>query len=319
MSPLFGKKGKPSTIAVLDIESGSVGSALIELTHKQKPKLLGQERDTLALRGKPSGDALLSEIEKEIERSLVRLSEISSRMKAYRGEGSIDRIAVFLHAPWAGVAIKEGRAHADAHEDTLSRLRGPANVLEVPVTFHAFATTATPVVHGIFNAPQEALVISIGGEVAELSLLQDGLMRGYATVPVGLNTVLRTLEAHSGVSRHEALSMLSLSRSTREHAWAEALAAGVGEITAMLRSGASDLVAGNNRAQQIFVISRDPSADFFARAFTEDEQMHELFAPGTTARAVLPRHASAHLSTYPPRPDVPLLLESLFVDTRFGA
>ena len=318
MSPMFGKKKTPGTIAVLDVESGSVASALVSLSKKENPQLLGQERKLLSPRGPVAASVLLKEIEKEIEHSLGRLSGISARLQEHQGSGEIGRVAVFLHAPWTSVSIGE-RAKADAHDATLSQLRGPSGVLGVPVTFHAFATTTTPIVHGLFGRPAESLVISIGGEVAELSLLKNGGIAGYATVPVGINTVLRTLEAHSGVSRHEAASILSLSRSKRDHAWAEALAAGAAAISRELRSGAGDLLTSGGGAQQIFVISREPNADFFARALTEEESMHDLFAPGSTVRAVLARHAAPYLSVQPIKPDVALMLESLFVDTRFGA
>jgi hypothetical protein len=315
---MFPKKKLPGTIAILDIESGSVGSALVGLRKKDAPALLGQERNALSARGGVAASVLLKEIEREIEKSLGRLSEVSQRLKERKGSGEIERIAVFLHAPWTTVSLGE-RAKGDAHEETLSQLRGATQLLGVPVTFHAFSTTTTPVVHGIFGQPKDALIVSIGGEVAELSLLKNGSIAGYATVPAGINTLLRTLEAHGGVSRHEALSILSLSRASANHAWAEALASGVEKVAQELKSGAGDILSQNNTSQHIFVLSREPAADFFARALTEDPSMQELFAPGSTIRPILARHASEHLSVHPIKSDVALALESLFVDTRFGA
>ncbi|MES2007103.1 MAG: hypothetical protein V4436_03270 [Patescibacteria group bacterium] len=328
MSPLFGraqgrqaKKNRgESTIAVLDIESGSVASGLVRISPNHKPQLLGQDRRALSTRRAPSAEVLLNEIEREIEESLLRLSGLTSRMRSVGVPNDIDRIAVFLHAPWITVSLLDNRAKADAHDAILEQLRDASRVLnEVPVTFHAFATTTTPIIHGLFNAPQESLVISIGSEVAELSLLRGNNTVGYATVPAGLSTVLRTLESHAGVSRPQALSILNLSRSSREHAWAEALAAGVGQVTKELRQSTKSLLSELKGTQQIFVVAQHPTSDFFARMLTEDPGVHELFAPGSTIRAVSPKHATPYLSAHPQKPDVPLLLESLFVDTRFGS
>lgn len=318
MSPLFGKKRRPSTIAILDIESGSVGSGLVTLGKKKSPGLFAQERNGILPRTRREASALLKEIEGEIERAVIRLSEVSNKLQSYQGGGSIGRIAVFLHAPWSSVALGE-RARGDAHEATLARLKPAANVLGLPVTFHSFAATTTPIVHGLFGAPKDALVISIGGEVAELTLLKNAGIAGYATVPAGLNTLLRTLEAHGGMSRIEATSVLSLARANTSHAWAEALAAGVETLAREIRSGASDLLSQSSGARQVFVLSREPGADFLARALTEDAALNELFAAGSTVRPVLSRHMSPHLFAHPHKPDVALMLESLFVDTRFGS
>jgi hypothetical protein len=322
MSPLFGKKTAPTTVAIIDIESGSIGSGLVEISGTHKPRLMGQERRILHIRGTPSASLLLKEIEREMEDSLVRLSGIASRMGNYRGApGDIGRVAVFLHAPWASVSIGPERAKADAHDATLDALRTVSSgvLSTTPASFHAFSTTATPIIHGLFNAPRESLVVSIGGEIAELSLLKGGTMVGHATMPLGLHTVLRTLESHAGLSRAEALSVLSLSRSTHEHAWAEALSSGVAQISRELSGTVASMLPDSKHAQQIFILAPKQSSDFFARAFTEDASLHELFAPGSTIRAVLPRHATPHLLGHPSQPDLPLLLESLFVDTRFGA
>lgn len=321
MSLLFGKKtAQPSTIAIIDIESGSVGSGLVHISEAHKPQLLGQERRPLLARSR-SANELLREIERELETSLVRLSHIASRMRNQGVSGDIDRVAVFLHAPWASVSIEPKRAKADAHDATLDALRSVSSgvLSTTPASFHAFSTAATPVIHGLFNAPRESLVVSIGGEIAELLLLKGHTIVGHATVPVGLHTLLRTLQTHARLSRPEALSVLALSRSTREHAWAEALAAGIKQISRELQSTVASLLPDSKNAQQIFILAPERSADFFARMLTEDESMHELFAPGSTIRAVLPRHATPHLAGHPASPDVPLLLESLFVDTRFGA
>lgn len=325
MSGAFGKKKQDgNTVAILDIESGSVGAGLVRISKKNKPKLFGQTRTPLLPRSAPTATALLSEIEKELHKSLVHLSEVAARIRLQSPlaeAGEINRVAVFLHAPWVGLDIAGKKPAIRAHDETLDLFRTQVVDLfeTVPVTFHSFSATSTPVVHGLFNAPEEALVCTIGGEVSELSLLRSGLIEGHATMPQGFNTVLRTLQTHAGISRPEALSAISLARSTRELEWAEALAHAIKNMTGDMSEAMKMIKADPAISQRVFVIAPPPAGEWFARMFTEDENLNGLFAPGSTIRPVLSKHAAEHMSGHPPMPDLPLLLESLFVDTRFAA
>lgn len=320
MSPLFGKKQSGKLIALVDIESGSVGSALAYIAPGKKPRLFAQHRQEVSLRGTPSASNLLNEIERDLEESLVNLNTVAARMRAALPVQDIDRVAVFLHAPWVSTQVALEHVVPKVHDETLSRLRTSTQSFfqSIPVSFHSFATTTTPIAQNLFGTPEEAIVCSIGGEVTELVLLRAGKVAGHATSPVGLSTILRTLKAHAGISSAEALSVLALSRSMREHLWAEAITAALGHFAAHLREAARHVVSLEH-PQQVFVLSPKNSGDWFARGLTEDASLHELFSPGSTIRGVSPRHASAYLSGHPKSPDLPLMLESLFVDMRFGA
>lgn len=311
------------TVAILDIESGSVGAGLVRISKQQKPQLFGQIRETLTVRSAPTASNLLSEIEKKLHLSLVHLNTVSARLRQQSSlaeTGEIDRIAIFLHAPWATTVMQREKSTIQAHDQTLDLFRAQVrDLFEVtPVTFHVFSSTATPVIHGLFDAPEEALVCSIGGEISELSLLRRGMVEGHATLPRGFNSVLRTLESHAGISRHEALSVISLARNTREVQWAEALTHAMRHITSEMAGAVRSFNIDPGTPQRIFVLAPHPASEWFARMLTEDAQVISLFAPGSTVRPVLPRHATEHMATRPQTPDMPLLLESLFVDTRFS-
>lgn len=325
MSPVFGKKKRQGqTVAILDIESGSLGAALVRIEANQKPKLFGQTRTSLTTRSAPTASVLLREIEKEMRSSLLHLNTVAARMRQHAplsAAGDIDRVAVFLHAPWVEIAIQPQKSSTQAHDETLDLFRSQVNDLfdTTPATFHAFTSTATPVIYGLFNEPESALVCTIGGEIAEVSLLGRGALQGHATVPVGFNTIVRTLMSHAGISRAEALSIISLARSSRESAWSEALTHAMRHFTGEVAAATDKLsTLTGGEAQRVFVLAPHPASDWFARMFTEDDNLSALFAPGSTVRPVLPRHASPHFAAHPALPDMPLMLESLFVDTRFG-
>lgn len=320
MSPLFGKKQSGKLLALIDIESGSVGSALAYIESGKKPRLFAQTRLDTAVHGTPSASNILKEIERDLEESFIHLNTVASRMREALPQGQIARVAVFLHAPWVGTQLALEHVVPKAHDETLDRLRVSAEGFfeSVPVSFHSFATTTTPIAQSLFGNPQEAIVCSIGSEVTELVLMRQGKIAGHATSPVGLSTIVRTLKAHAGLSDAEALSILSLSRHTREHLWAEATASALKHFASEIQ-GAAQHVVSQDHAQQVFVLSPKNSGDWFARGLTEEGSMHELFSPGSTIRSIAPRHASAYLSGHPKMPDLPLMLESLFVDMRFGA
>jgi hypothetical protein len=319
MAPLFGKKKqRGSLIALIDIESGSVGSALAYIEEGKRPRLFAQERKLISR--SPFNKNLFEEIERELEDSFVHINTLVARMRHALPVEDISRVSVFLHAPWVGTEVALERIVPKPHEETLDRLKTSARGYfhAIPVSFHSFSTTATPVIGGIFGRPEEAVVCSIGSEVTELVLMKSGVIKGHATTPTGLSTIVRTLKSHAGVSEAEAFSILNLSKHTREHLWAEAIASGLAHFSSQLKGAAKHLVRAD-RPQQVFVLSPKNSSDWFARSLTEDQSLHELFYPGSTIRGVTSRFASEHLSGHPKVPDVALMLESLFVDTRFGA
>jgi hypothetical protein len=317
MSPLFGKKQNGKLLALIDIESGSVGSALVYIEEGKQPRLFSEARRDI---NRTPRTNLFKEVEKELEESLVRLNSIAHRMRGALPAEDVSRVAVFLHAPWVGTQVALERVVPQAHEKTVEALRLSARGYfdAIPVSFHSFSTTTTPIIRGIFNNPEETVVCSIGGEVTELMLLKEGVIKGHATTPHGFSTILRTLKSHAGISQAEALSVLNLSQRTREHLWAEAINTSLSHFAKELKGAAAQIVT-NERPQQIFILSPKGTSDWFARSLTEDASLHELFSPGSTIRGVTEKYVSPHLSGHKVRPDVPLMLESLFVDTRFGS
>jgi hypothetical protein len=67
----------------------------------------------------------------------------------------------------------------------------------------------------------------------------------------------------------------------------------------------------------VFVIAQEPAGEWFARALSEHSAVEELFPDGGTVRAMRGSHVSPYISMHAPKPDLPLLLEALFVDARF--
>jgi hypothetical protein len=147
MSLVFSKKKKAgSLVALIDIESGSVGAALAYIEQKKQPRLFAQRREAVSARV-PAADALFHEIERRLEDSFLHLNDVSLRTREHLGLGDIERVAVFLHSPWVASQRALERVVPRADDALLERLRGRASGFfdTIPVTFHSFSTTVTPV------------------------------------------------------------------------------------------------------------------------------------------------------------------------------
>lgn len=323
MSPLFGKKERGQTIAVLDIESTSAGAALVRIAPKEAPRLFAQSRISLPLTAAPSAHTLLHGLEDAAHETLSHSAEVAARLRAQGvAAGTVDRVAIFLHAPWVSIDISNSaKPVIEPLEGIRSRFaKNAASLFAAPASFHAFATSAAPILHGTFNAAPDALVCTVHGALAELSLIQNGALVGHATVPGGSHAIIRTLKSHAGLSEAEARSALVLAAVTGHAELSEALDASLSHFARELSAAAGALLAAAGEgAQRVFVLSSDGGAEWFARGMSEHPAVNALFAPGSTIRALSGVHFARHLSAHPHTPDAPLTIEALFADARFGS
>ncbi len=309
MSALLRKKKTPGrTALILDIENGSVGSALAHLTPAQQPKLFAETRIALPRMASISGVQLEEQVGKAVREAFNNSSMVAARLRAHPGAtpmGHVERGVVFLHAPWTNLAFEEsGKVSAEAAPEFLDSIKNISAEFfgDMPISFHAFAPSAAPILHGIFAAPDTSLICSITGEVTELALANERGIEGYGTFPIGSHAVLRTLSAHGGFSDAEIASLLRL------HASGEASSALVAEPLAALgkqfvqnfKDVASVLLL-HRPVQNVFVVGPEPLAEWFARALAQDG-LEDLFTEGGSVRALRPpprdgAHCRAHAAS----------------------
>jgi hypothetical protein len=72
-----------------------------------------------------------------------------------------------------------------------------------------------------------------------------------------------------------------------------------------------------NTTEHVFVIAHEPFANWFAKALTH-HALEDVFTSGGLVRAVRPHHIAPYIAAHAPRPDVPLMLGSLFADARMS-
>ena len=323
MSPVFGKKkSRQKTIAIVDVENGSVGGALVVLAPHTEPSLLAQIRTEIPALRSHSGDSLVKETVHTVRDVLLHLSTVASRLRVHASAssiGEVERVAVFLHAPWVSIYSGEKSLGTDAPESFLSELRAEieARFKGATVSFHAFGIQAAPLVHSLYGEDDRSLVVSMTGEITELFLSGPTLISA-ATVPHGFNTMVRTLQSHAGLSTpeaHSALSLLDMHQKQAPH-WEEALHAGITHLIDEIGEVARALVPSSS-AQPILVIAPRKSSALLARAFAENDSLGESF-PGGTVRDIRATHLSPYLRTHASKPDVGLMLLALCAQSRFG-
>ena len=322
MSPLFGKKKNKSkkTIVLVDIESGSVGSALVGLSEREAPKLFAEKRISLPVRHARDSGTLLHAVTEATEEALLHTSSVASRMrnhKALLGQGEIDRIAIFVSPPWASQHLSGGTA------EYVEPMRRAVNHMtqglfgEIPTTFHPLGTAAA---HGAvllfpFDTPSVLLIVS--GEVSEILILNDRSLLGRATVPLGGHALVRTLISHGGVSAAEAESYMALSR--REgHALFEPMRVAEDHFASTIAEATKDL-SGQDALGGIIVMAEEPLGEIVARALSREKSLAELFLEGGTVRSIRSSHVTPYIAAHAHKPDLSLLIEALFIDRKFAS
>lgn len=300
---MFGKKSSDKTVLILDIENGSVGSALARLSPGAAPALFGAERIQVPLMDTRSAHSLSRAVEHAASDALLRASEVSARLRHHANAlEPVSHIAIFMAAPWGTPNLAQGRPDfAPAFDELGPRIRSLFG--DVPVHLHAHASAA---VHGLRQAyphEQDALLVSVNGEVSELLLLRDARVVGHATAPVGSGTVLRTLKSHAGLSEHEARSSMRLGHNS------EASLAAAAHFAGEFKEAARDLFGGAGQGS-VFVLAQEPSAEWFARSLSH-RSLSELFPQGGVVRAIRSAHMAPFVA-YHGTPDTHLLLDALY-------
>lgn len=313
----WGKKSpkKERTILILDVESGSVGSALVRLSDTDQPKLFGEARFNTPLGMSLKGAELAKAIEEAARAAVRNASEVAARVRMHDEVaplGAVDHAAVFMSAPWGRPNLSEGHPYfmpemTEALAEEVARSFG-----YIPSSFFtgaggaAFGTRAA-------LTDEACLVCMVTGEVSELMRMDHAGVAGHATIPTGTHALLRTLKTHAGFSEQEARSAAKLPFDT-PYLQEPFVAAGA-HFAEQFTDAARELV-GPGDVRQVSIVGAQPSAEWFARALAHDT-LADLFPQGGEVRALRGQHLSPHIAAHSSNPDVMLMLAALFVDSHF--
>ena len=309
---MFGKKkATGNTVLILDIESGSVATALVDLS-KQVPQIVSYQRQQLPLTQSRSGSDIIRALEKTLAHSLQHASEVAARMRVHapeQGLGKVAKAVVFLAAPWGSPNLTSGvsqyvpgiRQHIkDSVETTLG---------DLPVSFY---TAADALLYGSrkLDKQVDTIAVSLRGEILELLLLNELGVGGYSTVPVGSRSIVRTLQTHGAMSEHEAKSLLTLTKHKDDWYYEPLLAAGR-HLSDSVAEGIELLLPAGN-ASSLVVVGEQPLAEWFAKNIADNPRVSNLFSEESTVEALLPFQLKGHIEQGTVH-DPFILLETLLV------
>ncbi len=78
------------------------------------------------------------------------------------------------------------------------------------IKFSSFLMASFAVVRSMYNNQEDFLLIDIGGEVTDISMVKKSVLRESVSYPIGINFILRNISSSLGCSIDEAKSMFSL-------------------------------------------------------------------------------------------------------------
>lgn len=296
---------------LLDIESGSAGSALMYTQDDAQPKLFGEFRAYTPVRLARSGTELERAAEEAALKAIQNAAEVAARVRTHAAAaplGQVDAIAIFLAPPWATPNLEAGTPAF--LESMVGKLRrGLERTFgRTPVSLYTSAGKGAFAVRSLMGG-EPCLVCSVTGEATELMHLDDTGVAAHATLPWGLHGFIRTLRTHAGLSEAEARSAMQL-----PHSHHEAGEAAAQEFAAHIKSALQDMIRGTP-PRTLIVLAHEPSVERIARALAESETLSELFPSGGAVRALRSHLAAQHIAAHAEAPDVRLMLAALFVDS----
>lgn len=319
MSAFFGNKAKTKTVLLVDIENGSVATALVQLSKNELPKLFAEHRVILPVPNTISSSKLAKKVMQVVDESLVYTSEVAARMRQteqFAQMGVLSGAQIFLGVPWVTAHIKQENLRWNFEPEMYQHVQTTARsvVGDTRIALHPFGQAAARAMNVL--TPGVALVCILTGEVTELLIVENGKVKARATIPVGLHTLLRTLTSHGAMSTAEARSAAKLYHVappslTHLHGPMHAAAE---HLVAHFVDAGTDLLSFEN-IQNIFIIGPDPIHEWFAQTVSSHPLVAKLFPDGGVTRALRSKHLFPHLAAHAPIPDVPLMLEAMFMQS----
>jgi len=309
---LFGKKQpEGKTILLLDVENGSVASALVRVQEGERPKLFGEMRHSLRVLPTRDSHSLMQEIKQGLHHVALHAADVAARLRQHEATeslGTLSRAAVYLGAPWGRPDLaNESPAFVGAMRDLVADELGSLGGMS-----HSFFTATGGVLGGTKRAlPHDDtyLLCIVGGEVTELLLVHNNIASGYATLPLGTHTLVRTLRAH-GFTDAEAHSATRLGGTTHT---AEPLRAAQEQFADEFEVAVSQLVK-HMAVRRVWVVSRGELGEWFARALSNSSDIASLFPQGGEVRVLRAAHVTPHIAAHANVPDLLLGLQALHTE-----
>lgn len=189
------------------------------------------------------------------------------------------------------------------------------------IKFSSFAFVAFAVARDFFAKHSNFILVDVGGELTELSMVKQDVLVGSASFPKGINFMVRALAEANNSSLSEARSLINLLRD--DHA-SESVKQSVGPVINKVKN---DWLAGFQNAlanlshdisvpSHVFISINDEFADFFSEVI-KSEQFSQYTLAESKFQIYFLRAQElrdfAELAKGVDR-DSPLILESIYIN-----
>ncbi len=314
---LFSRPSGHTTL-IVDIENSSVATALATFSSKTTPHLYAEHRVVLPVFTNTNAHQIAKKVHTALEEALSYTSEVAAtlRQDPLRAPlGNIQSAHLFFGAPWVTTTFEQNRFRFLFEPEMLYQVHQSAQTIlgERPIESHPFARSAT---HGVsLLTPAPSILCSLTGEVLEVLLVAGGTLQARATTPVGTHTAIRTISSHSDISLVEAASALRLhSHNVPFPVHREPIKTSEEHVMRHFIGVLEELLL-RKEAENIFVVTPTPFDDWFARAVVAHLGVSQLFPHGGTTRILRSKHFKDHITLQSPTSDMPLLLNTLYLQT----
>ena len=305
------------TVLVLDIESASVGCALVALKKDSGPRLFAEHRTALPIFTTLTSSALLSHTVTLAAQELRHISETAVRMEQHGQKLHISRVVVFCAPPWSHTSQKKGRIEWHFDGQLLVHLKTLLleTFMSLPVSFYATGEATAHTAHRFLNTNEDLLLFSVFGEVSEMLHLEGNTVLGRATIPVGSHTALRTIASHSGLPLSHSPSLLRIAHTKAPSArtFAPALMSAGIHIGEQFRAAAEVLFPSKAPKHIAVMAPEQVNPSWFARSLTEHTPLGHIFPEGTSVRTIRTNHLLPNVSGHAAVPDLFFILEALML------
>lgn len=314
---LFSRPSGHTTL-IVDIENSSVATALATFSSKTPPQLYAENRVFLPVSIHMSAEQIAKKVHTALEEALSYTSKAAAtlRQDPLRAPlGNIQSAHLFFGAPWVTTTFEQNRFRFLFEPEMLYQAHQSTQTIvgERPIVSHPFARSAT---HGIsLLTPAPSILCSLTGEVLEVLLVADGTLQARATTPAGTHTAIRTISSHSHISLVEATSALQLhTHNAPFPIHREPIKTSEEHVMRHFVDILEELLL-EKEAENIFVVTPTPFDDWFARAVVANPGVSQLFPRGGTTRILRSKHFKDHITLHSPVSDIPLLLNTLYLQT----
>ena len=152
------------------------------------------------------------------------------------------------------------------------------------ITFHSFALASFSVARDIYHTENNFLLIDIGGEITDISLVRGGVLLETISFPAGKNSLLRGIAKALNTIPEEAHSLVRVNVERKNNRKNDEIKRAFDkaeiEWQSSLQKALGDLSGGLSLPKTIFLTADSDLGEWFKGSILSDSLSQQTFVPG---------------------------------------